>query len=64
VKVDLQFANLPKEMRTRHIALDAMTSSNDENMRLRPDPFKKLPAGDQTIALDLEAYAVHYWSFE
>jgi hypothetical protein len=64
VKVDLQFANLPKEMRTRHIALDALAPSDDENMRLRPDPFKKLPAGDQTIALDLEAYAVHYWSFE
>jgi xylan 1,4-beta-xylosidase len=63
-KVDLQLAGLPTEMRIRHIVLDAMSSSDDENSRLRPDPFRKLSAGDQNIVLDLDPYAVHYWSFE
>jgi xylan 1,4-beta-xylosidase len=64
VKLDLKLTALPKDMRTRHIVLDAMSPADDENSRLRPEPFKKLSSGDQTIALDLEPYAVHYWSFE
>jgi hypothetical protein len=64
LKIDLQLAGLSTEMRTRHIVLDATSPSADENSRLRPDPFKKLPAGNQNIALDLDPYAIHYWSFE
>jgi xylan 1,4-beta-xylosidase len=64
VKLDLQLAALPKDMRTRHIASDAVSSSDDENSRLRPEPFKKVSSGDQTLSVDLEPYAVHYWSFE
>jgi xylan 1,4-beta-xylosidase len=64
VKLDLKLVALPKDMRTRHVALDATSPSDDENSRLRPDPFKKLSSGDQTISMDLEPYALHYWSFE
>jgi hypothetical protein len=64
VKLDLQLISLPKDMRTRHIVLDATSPGDDENSRLRPEPFKKISAGDQTISVELEPHAVHYWSFE
>jgi xylan 1,4-beta-xylosidase len=62
--VTLRLDNLPGAMRHRHILLDAATASSDENARLRPEPFKKIEAGNQTIELTLEPWAIHYWSFE
>lgn len=38
VEVELDINGLPKDMRIRHIVLDAVTASNDENARLRPAP--------------------------
>jgi xylan 1,4-beta-xylosidase len=64
VKLDLQLTSLPKDMRSRHIVLDATSPGDDENSRLRPEPFKKISAGNQTILVELEPYAVHYWSFD
>jgi xylan 1,4-beta-xylosidase len=62
--VTLRLDNLPGAMRHRHIVLDAATASGDENARLRPDPFKRIDAGDQTLEVTLEPWAIHYWSFE
>lgn len=62
--VTLRLENLPAAMRHRHIVLDAIATSSDENARLRPDPFKKIEAGNQTIETTLEPWAIHYWSFE
>lgn len=63
VTVDLKFSGMPKDMRTRHISLDATTSSNDENQRLRPEPFVTLKQNaSQTVTFP--PYAIHYWSFE
>lgn len=62
LKVDLK--DLPKEMRVRHLVLDASPGAMDENQRLRPDPFIKLEKGNQTLSLRLEPWAVHYWSLE
>lgn len=62
--VTLRLDGMPGAMRHRHIVLDARTSSSDENLRLRPDPFRKIEAGDQLIELTLEPWAIHYWSFE
>jgi hypothetical protein len=64
VETRVLLKNLPKEMRSRHLALDAAAPQDDENVRLRPDPFGTLPKGDQELKLRLEPYAVHYWSFE
>jgi xylan 1,4-beta-xylosidase len=62
--ITLHLDNLPAPMRHRHITLDAATASSDENARLRPDPFKKIESGNQTIDLTLDPWAIHYWSFE
>ena len=60
----LSLEALPKEIRARHILLDAAGSGVEENQRLRPEPLQKLKAGDQKLRLKLEPWAVHYWSLE
>jgi hypothetical protein len=64
VPVRLLLAGLPKDVRTRHIVLDASALSDDENARLRPAPFATLKQGDAQLELPFDPYAVHYWSFE
>lgn len=64
VPVELSLLGLARETRSRHIILDAQTPSNDENARLRPEPFATLPKGDCLLNLTLEPYAIHYWSLE
>jgi hypothetical protein len=62
--LELKLTSLPRDMRARHIVLDASTASSDENARLRPEPFFQIPKGDRQLELQLEPYSVHYWSFE
>ena len=62
--LELKLTNLPRDMRARHIVLDAATANSDENARLRPEPFFQIPKGNKRLELQLEPYAVHYWSFE
>jgi hypothetical protein len=64
VAVELRLAALPKDMRVRHVVLDATGSGADENQRLRPDPLQTIRSGDQKLTLTLEPWAVHYWSLE
>ncbi|GAB3938569.1 GH39 family glycosyl hydrolase [Larkinella terrae] len=64
VEVNITLTNLPKSMRTRHIVLDATGPGNDENHRLRPEPFSQLKPGNQKLTVRLEPWAVHYWSLE
>jgi len=64
VKVKVKMKALPKDMQVRHIVLDAAGAGDDENQRLRPDPFTKFLKGDKLVELTLEPWAVHYWSFE
>ncbi|HEY5912885.1 MAG TPA: hypothetical protein VJA21_20020 [Verrucomicrobiae bacterium] len=64
VEAEVELKGLPAEMRVRHIVLDAVAPSDDENARLRPEPFRKLAGGDQRLSVALEPWAVHYWSFE
>jgi xylan 1,4-beta-xylosidase len=63
-QVKLSLEALPKEMRARHIMLDAAAAGGDENQRLRPEPLQMLKAGDHKLSLKLEPWAVHYWSLE
>jgi hypothetical protein len=64
VQVELSLKGLAQDTRYRHIVLDAASASGDENARLRPKPFTNLKKGDQEIAVQLEPYGMHYWSFE
>jgi xylan 1,4-beta-xylosidase len=64
VQVELKLEALPKEMRTRHIILDAVGAGVEENQRLRPEPLQALKAGCQKLSLKLEPWAIHYWSLE
>ena len=64
VLVEILLTGHAKDLRVRHVVLDAAAASDDENARLRPEPFATLKKGDQTWRLQLEPYAVHYWSFE
>jgi xylan 1,4-beta-xylosidase len=64
VQVNVNLAALPAEMRVRHITLDATVSAGEENHRLRPEPYSNLKKGDQKMTLQLEPWAIHYWSFE
>jgi xylan 1,4-beta-xylosidase len=62
--VDLTWEGLPGTMLKRHITLDALTSSSDENARLRPGPSTRVNKGDHRIKVELEPYAIQFWSFE
>jgi hypothetical protein len=64
VEVHLEWQNLPRERRARHLVLDAAAPSADENARLRPDPFTAVRPGDPARSWRFEPYALHYWSFE
>jgi hypothetical protein len=63
-KAEILLRNIPADVRTRHVQLDAAAANDDENVRLRPDPFQKLSKGDQRIEVQLEPFAMHYWSIE
>jgi xylan 1,4-beta-xylosidase len=62
--ITLNLEDLPKDMRVRHIILDAIRSGLEENQRLRPEPFFHLRKGNHTLTIKLEPWAVHYWSLE
>jgi hypothetical protein len=64
INAEVSLKGLQHDMRMRHLTLDATTASNDENARLRPEPFTNVSKGEQGLSLSLEPYAVHYWSFE
>lgn len=63
-KAEIFLRNVPADVRTRHVQLDASAANDDENVRLRPDPFQKIPKGDQRIEIQLNSFAIHYWSIE
>ena len=64
VAVEVSLTGHAGDRRTRHVMLDATAVSDDENARLRPEPYATLKKGDQTWRMQLEPYAVHYWSLE
>ena len=64
VEVELNIAGLPKDMRVRHLVLDALSNSNDESARLRPAPPSEMKKGDHRLKVQFEPYAVKLWSIE
>jgi xylan 1,4-beta-xylosidase len=63
IPAELVLESLPREMRSRHMVVDARTSATDENARLRPEPFKQVQPGER-LRISFEPYAIHYWSLE
>ncbi len=64
VPAEIVLEGLTKDTRYRHITLDAAAARNDENLRLVPEPFATLKPGPQRFRVQLEPYAIQYWSFE
>jgi len=63
-EVEMTVNGLPKNMRVRHIVLDALAPSDDENARLRPDPPAEWKAGTHRLQVRFDPYAIHFWSLE
>jgi hypothetical protein len=64
VSVDLAWEHLPRDLLVRHVVLDALANSDDENARLHPDRSARFKHGDHHIKIKLEPYTVKFWSFE
>jgi len=60
----ITFANLPRDLRLRHLTLDAQAASNDENIRLRPAPPARASKGEFKLQTELEPYGVQFWMLE
>lgn len=64
ISLDLRVKGLPEKTRRRHLVLDARTGSNDENLRLRPDPSRMLNRSELEERVELEPFGIQAWSFE
>jgi len=62
--VDLAFTDLPRDLRMRHLTLNAVSASNDENVRLRPDPPQPVRKGEHKFKAEFEPYGVQFWMLE
>jgi hypothetical protein len=62
--VEIELAKLPRDVLVRRLTLDATAPSDDENIRLRPERRARLTKGSHQIKVELEPYAVKFWSFE
>ena len=64
MNVELVIENLPKDVLQRQLTLDAASSSDDENARLRPEPPSGLKKGNHRRKVRFEPYGIKFWSFE
>jgi hypothetical protein len=64
VDISAEIAKIPAALSVRRLSLDAMTGSNDENLRLRPIGRVRLAAGTDRKSFTLDPYAVEFWSME
>jgi xylan 1,4-beta-xylosidase len=63
-RVALSLDHLPAPTLMRHVMLDALAPSDDENARLRPSPAQRLTKGRHRIEVELGPRGVQSWSFE
>jgi hypothetical protein len=63
-RTEITFANMPRDLRLRHLTLDAESPTNDENIRLRPRPPVQGKKGDHTFKAVFEMYGVQFWMLE
>ncbi len=64
VSATVSLQGWPQNRRARHITLDALATSSDENARLRPEPYTQFNKSEHQFTLELQPYAIHYWSME
>ncbi|MBU6400497.1 MAG: hypothetical protein KGS61_09280 [Verrucomicrobia bacterium] len=64
VHLDLALAGMRHLLIARPLWLDAVTASNDENARLRVEDPIRIAPGTNPLSVQLEPYAVQFWSFE
>lgn len=62
--VNLVFANPPFDLQVKPILLDALTASNDENARLKPEAPIELSRNKAAIDVTLDSYGVRFWTLE
>ncbi len=46
------------------LRLNAESASNDENIRLRPDPPQQFRKGEHKLKAEFEPYGVQFWMLE
>jgi xylan 1,4-beta-xylosidase len=64
VAVAVTLEGLSQNRRARHLMLEATATSQDENARLRPEPYAEFRKGTHQLTLQFEPYAIHSWSLE
>jgi xylan 1,4-beta-xylosidase len=64
VRLELDFAGVASDLLARPIALDAASSSSDENSRLRIEHPVELSPGRASTEAQLEPYGIRFWSLE
>ncbi|MGC8640204.1 MAG: GH39 family glycosyl hydrolase [Isosphaeraceae bacterium] len=62
--VELNLEGIPRDMLVRHLTLDALAPSDDENARLRPEPHARIGKGTHRMFVELGPRAIKFWSFE
>ena len=62
--VDLTFTDLPRDLRMRHLTLNAESASNDENIRLRPQRSQQIKKAEHKLSVEFEPYGVQFWMLE
>jgi hypothetical protein len=62
--VNLTLAGLPRDMRMRHLTLDAQAGSSDENIRLRPEAPVSVKKEEHELKVELEPYGIQFWMIE
>ena len=61
VRLSLDIANVDGVYAVNRRQLDALTASNDENLRLKPLPRFPLTAEQNKYEIELEPFGIEYW---
>ncbi|HET8548235.1 MAG TPA: hypothetical protein VFL57_09540, partial [Bryobacteraceae bacterium] len=62
--VQLDWTGLPYDVSAKRVALDAVTGSNIENDRLRPQPAVPMMKGSGRVSAPLGPYGIEFWYLE
>jgi hypothetical protein len=63
-QVDLAIEGAPSDLTLRQLFLDAAAASDDENIRLKPLPARRLKQGEMRTKVDLGAYGISFLALE
>ncbi len=63
-QVEVILQDIPGPLTAKPILLDAVTPSNDEIARLRPERSFEIKADQPVIRMSLEPFGIRFWAFE